>query len=88
MLLVKYLKGEKSGNKPAARNIKIVGSDKNAGQFPPFFQPTPPTSEEEVPLVSGGGRVYGENVQRSQDVFIFRSQVMDLVGQLVRHSFP
>ena len=31
MFLIKYLKGEKSGKEPAARNIKIVGSDENAG---------------------------------------------------------
>ena len=88
VFIVQHLEGEKCGNEPSACNIKAVSPDEDASQLSPFFQPAPPAPKEEIPPISSGRHVDGEDVQGAQGVFILRPQIVHLMSQFIRHRFP
>ena len=86
--IVQNLEGEECGDEPSACNIEVVSPDEDAGQLSSFFQPAPPASEEEIPPISSGHCVDGEDVQGAQDMFILWQQIVPLMSQFVGHCLP
>ena len=86
MFLIEDAEREQGGEQPSTDHVEVVYPQEDAYQLPPLLQPTPPSSEDQVPPVSGIGDPSWEHIEGSQGILLLRPEVMDLMSQLIGYG--